>query len=210
MIRPTATALRLLLANDHEPFPPAAAWPSAPPIHFNADWQGLHADPSRATEVRLLWSPETLFLKFHAHFREITVFQDSQPSGRRDHLWDRDVAEAFLQPDSSDPLRYKEFEVSPNGMWIDLDLSHGKRRNLQSALRRRVQLHPNAQSWIAELAIPMHSLTPSFDPRAPWRANFFRVEGPAEPRFYSAWNPTQTPQPNFHVPEAFGNLIFAE
>ena len=30
--------------------------------------------------------------------------------------------EAFLQPDDSDPLIYKELEVSPNGFWIDLDI----------------------------------------------------------------------------------------
>jgi len=31
-----------------------------------------------------------------------------------------------------------------------------------------------------------------------------------EPRFYSAWSPTMTPTPNFHVPEAFGHLVFRE
>jgi alpha-galactosidase len=206
----TATAVRLQHPTNPEGFPQISAWDTAPPIHFNADWQGHNADPHRATEVRLLWTPETFFLRFLARFREITVFSDADPSGRRDHLWDRDVAEVFLQPDSSDPLLYKEFEVSPNGMWIDLDLSHGKRRDLQSGLHRRVQLNEETRTWIAELAIPMKCLTPSFHPSKVWRVNFFRVEGSAEPRFYSAWQPTRTPQPNFHVPEAFGNLIFVD
>jgi alpha-galactosidase len=205
-----ATTVRLLHATDPDRLPQDSTWKTASPIHFNADWQGHNADPQRETEVRLLWTPEFLFVKFRARFREITVFPDAEPSGRRDHLWDRDVAEVFLQPDSSDPLLYKEFEVSPNGMWIDLDLSHGQKSNLRSGLRRRVQLNKETSTWIAELAIPMKSLTPSFDPTAIWRANFFRVEGSAEPRFYSAWQPTRTPQPNFHVPEAFGNLIFKE
>jgi len=56
--------------------------------------------------------------------------------------------------------------------------------------------------------LPMRSLAPLFDPRAVWRVNFFRVEGAAEPRFYSCWRPTNSPQPNFHVPEAFGKLSF--
>jgi alpha-galactosidase len=54
----------------------------------------------------------------------------------------------------------------------------------------------------------MKALTPSFDPSAEWRANFFRVEGAREPRFYSAWRATGTPKPNFHVPSAFGKLLF--
>jgi alpha-galactosidase len=58
------------------------------------------------------------------------------------------------------------------------------------------------------LAIPMKALTVKFDPGAVWRVNFFRVEGPNEPRGYYAWRPTHTPQPNFHVPAAFGSMRF--
>jgi alpha-galactosidase len=58
------------------------------------------------------------------------------------------------------------------------------------------------------LAIPMRALTANFDPAAEWRVNFFRVEGSREPRFYSAWRATKTPQPNFHVPSAFGRMRF--
>ncbi len=94
--------------------------------------------PSASTEVRLLWTPATLYLQFIAHYRVITVFEDAEPTGRRDKLWDRDVVECFLQPDPSDPLHYYEFEVSPNGFWIDLDISHGQLRDLQSGLHRRV------------------------------------------------------------------------
>jgi alpha-galactosidase len=72
-----------------------------------------------------------------------------------------------------------------------------------------VVLNETAKSWIAELALPMKALIAQFDPAATWRVNFYRVEGATEPRFYSAWLPTRTPVPNFHVPEAFGRLIFA-
>ena len=56
----------------------------------------------------------------------------------------------------------------------------------------------------------MKGLTEAFDPAAVWRVNFFRVEGPSEPRFYSSWQATRTSQPNFHVPEVFGQLISRE
>ncbi len=139
----------------------------------------------------------------------ITVFSDSEPNGRRDQLWDRDVAEVFLQPDRSQLRRYKEFEVSPNGFWIDLDIAPGEKRDLKSGLRRRVILNEVAKTWVAELALPTKSIVAHFDPAVTWRVNFYRVEGSAEPRFYSAWQPTRTPAPNFHVPEAFGELMFA-
>jgi alpha-galactosidase len=204
-----AVAVRMQESADLEGFPKESAWEHAPALRFSADWQGKNADPRRETEACLLWTPETLFLRFHAKYRVITVFPDAEPNGRRDHLWDRDVAEVFLQPDPSVPQRYKEFEVSPNGFWIDLDIAPGEKRDLKSGLRRRVVLNEAAKTWVAELALPMNCLVERFDPSATWRVNFYRVEGAAEPRFYSAWRPTRTAVPNFHVPEAFGELIFA-
>jgi alpha-galactosidase len=206
--KPTATAVRLTGKLDSEGLPTRDCWDHASPIQFDHDWRGENADSSRSTEVRLLWTPETLFMRFHQRYRTITVFPDARPDGWRNELWDRDVAEAFLQPDPSDPLRYKEFEVSPNGFWIDLDISHGKLGELHSKLRRRVVQNSREKTWTAELAVPMLSLTQEFSPDATWRANFYRVEGEQEPRFYSAWSPTYSPKPNFHVPDAFGKLVF--
>jgi alpha-galactosidase len=205
----TAVAVRMTEPVDGEGFPKQDSWEAAPGIRFNTDWQGKNADPERETEVRLLWAPETLYLQFRARYRVITVFGDAESSGRRDQLWDRDVAEVFLQPNSAELRRYKEFEVSPNAMWIDLDISPGEKHDLKSGLRRRVVLSERDKTWIAELALPMKSLVERFDPGSIWRVNFYRVEGATEPRFYSAWQPTGTPVANFHIPEAFGRLVFA-
>jgi hypothetical protein len=205
-----AVATRVAGSLDSQGFPASAEWRGAVPLRFSTDWQGNNPDAQRETEVRLLWTPETLFVEFRANYRTITVFDDSEPSGRRDKLWGRDVAEIFLQPPGSDTWHYKEFEVSPNGMWIDLAITRGALEDLKSGVRRRVEIDFAKQVWTAELAVPMKSLVAAFDPAATWRVNFFRVEGAAEPRFYSAWSPTKTPQPNFHVPAAFGYLTFAE
>ena len=189
---------------------PADEWQNATAIAFCSDWQGKNPDPGRETKVRALWSTKTLYLRFECRYRELFLFTDSDPDGRRDHLWDRDVAEAFLQPDPSRERYYREFEVSPNGMWVDLDIFPGGRADLKSGVERSVVLDEKTQVWTAELAIPMKSLTLHFDPSAVWRANFYRVEGNTEPRAYLAWQPTGTPQPNFHVPSAFGKLRFAK
>jgi len=187
---------------------PNAAWKAATPVSFCSDWQGKNHDPERETLVKALWAPQTLYLRFECSYREIHVFSDSDPNGRRDQLWDRDVAEAFLQPDRSIPHAYKEFEVSPNGFWIDLDISPGAKPDLKSGMQRSVWLDERAHLWVAEIAIPLKALTPAFDPSALWRVNFFRVEGKEEPRGYYAWQPTHTPKPNFHVPGAFGQMRF--
>ena len=187
---------------------PAVEWKLATPISFSADWQGENADPTLETEVRALWSPSSLYFRFVCRYRDLFVFQDSDSNGRRDHLWDRDVAEAFLQPEPLPDRHYKEFEIAPNGMWIDLDISLSGLADLKSGMTRSVHIDEQQRHWVAELSIPMRSLTARFDPAKTWRANFYRVEGRSEPRQYLAWQPTFTPQPNFHVPEAFGTLRF--
>ncbi len=206
----TAFAVRMAGAVDADGFPPERAWETAPPVCFSADWQGKNTDRQRETQVRLLWDPEYLILRFDAFYRSITVFADAEPSGRRDALWDRDVCEVFLQPPYSAGRAYKEIEVAPNGSWIDLEISQGEKRDLNSGLRRRVNIDEHNKQWHAVLWLPMKSLVEQFQISAVWRVNFFRVEGASEPRFYSAWRPTNTPEPNFHVPEAFGALVFTE
>src|SRR5580704_7931109 len=204
----TVVAVQFAGGPDAEGFPAEQAWENAPAIHFAHDWQGKNGDPGRKTEARVLWTRETIYLNFLAHYRSLTVFADAEPNGRRDQLWERDVAEVFLQPAGSEGRHYKEFEVSPNGFWIDLDIAPGEKRDLKSGLKRRVRIDEKSRTWTAELALPMKSLTERFEPSAAWRVNFYRVEGASEPRFYSAWRPTETPVPNFHVPEAFGKLVF--
>jgi alpha-galactosidase len=206
----TAVAVHLTEKTDSDGFPTKPAWQKAPANRFYQDWRGENPDPRRATEVSLLWTPETLFLRFHCNYQNLSVFSDARADGWRNELWDRDVAETFLQPDASDPLVYREFEVSPNGYWIDLAVSHGRIEELHSGLRRRVVLDEKAKTWIAELVIPMKCLTLQFNPKHSWRANFYRIEGGTEPRFYSAWSPTYSLKPNFHVPAAFGTLVFRE
>ncbi len=206
----TATAVRIPAEIALDARHPAPDWSRATPLRFSQDWQGKNLDPARQTEFRLLWTPTTLYARFVCRYRELFVFDDPDPNGRRDHLWDRDVAELFLQPNPESPHYYKEFEVSPNGLWIDLDIFPGGRRDLRSDVRHSASLDPEHRIWIAELAIPMRSLTETFDPKAVWRANFYRIEGPTEPRFYSAWQPTNTDLPNFHVPTRFGYLRFEQ
>lgn len=188
---------------------PAPEWKIATPIMFSSDWQGRNPDPGRQTQVRLLWSDRTLYLRFECRFRELFLFADADPNGRRDQLWDRDVAEAFLQPEPARESYYKEIEVSPNGMWIELDIFPGGHSNLNSGMRRSVVLDERAKTWSAEVAIPLGALTARFDPSLIWRANFYRVEGRHEPRAYLAWQPTLSSQPNFHVPARFGYLRFS-
>jgi alpha-galactosidase len=191
---------------DSKGLPCISAWEETESVAYSADWRGESRDPQRETCARILWSEESLFIRFNCRFRGIYVYDGG--NSRRDQLWDRDVAEAFIRPPENALRHYLEFEISPNGDWLDLDIAPGEKTILGCDLKSRVVMDPNARSWTAELAIPMGCLTARFDPKDVWSINLFRIEGREPDRFYSAWQPTRTPRPNFHVPEAFGQLHF--
>jgi len=208
MAMDTISAAKLTTPLDFQGLPNASAWAGAPKVSFCSDWRGENPDPERKTVVQILWSPDRLFFRFHCSYR--TLFAYEEGSGRRDELWLRDVAEVFLRPESENPGHYREFEISPNGAWLDLDISPGKKSVLFCDLKTRVVLGPRRRIWTADIGIPMECLAEPFDPGGLWRLNLFRIEGEEPNRFYSAWRPTRTPRPNFHVPEAFGALRFRQ
>jgi Carbohydrate-binding family 9 len=204
------TAVRLSQPVGANGFPVEGEWERPIPISFAHDWQGKNEDLQRRTEVRVLWSDAEFYLRVGCSYLAIHVFEDCGDHGRRDGLWDRDVAEVFLQPDRFGEKYYKEFEVSPNGQWLDLDITPEGLRHIASGMRSSVKLDEASREWVADLAIPMAAIGARFNPAQPWRVNFFRCEGVDPHRFYGAWQPTATPLPNFHVPEKFGTLRFVD
>jgi alpha-galactosidase len=204
MNRVIASKLDTSLDKDGQPSP--SAWDKAAPVVYCSDWRGENPDAQRETQVRVLWSHEFLFFRFLCRYRQLYVYEGG--NSRRDRLWMRDVAEVFIRPPERDLRRYLEFEISPNGDWLDLDIAPGEKSVLFCDLKSRVIVDSAACTWSAELALPIDCLTAAFDPNDVWSINLFRIEGSEPNRFYSAWQPTHTPKPNFHIPEAFGELHF--
>lgn len=66
--------------------------------------------------------------------------------------------------------------------------------------------------WTVEISVPFDSLEQA--PHVPpedgevWRLNLYRIDLTPKPEF-SCWSPTLLVPPDFHVPKAFGKLIFS-
>ncbi len=58
---------------------PAPEWAKATPVTFCADWQGRNPDPARQTEVRALWTPTHLYLRFVCRYRETLCLRGFEP-----------------------------------------------------------------------------------------------------------------------------------
>jgi alpha-galactosidase len=189
------------------------AWTTAQPAFIRRYWSGADAPPSRHAEVRIIWSAEALTVRFECKQTEPLLINDSPQLDKKTiGLWERDVCEFFLAPDLARPNRYLEFEVAPTGEWLDLaiELINGVRHtDWEFRSRMTAAARGGGEQVMIGMRLPWSESLPWPQVGDVWRANLFRCLGLGNER-YLAWQPTGTPQPNFHVPEAFGRLEFAE
>jgi hypothetical protein len=187
-------------------------WSRAQPIRIARHWSGEEAPASRHAEARIVWSEKSLMVRFVCNQSEpVIVSSQPQLTTKTIGLWDRDVCEIFIAPDANNPGRYFEFEAAPTGEWVDLaitlrlnvrDTDHGFRSGMTTAAKIA-----DDQLTIV-IRIPWSDSIRRPQPGDVWRVNLFRCVGTGNER-YLAWQPTYTPEPNFHVPEVFGWLRFA-
>ena len=175
-------------------------------------WSGAPAPVERQAEVRICWSDEALHVRFVCNQHEPLVVSAEPKTDRKTlGLWDRDVCEVFVAPDPATPERYFEFEAAPTGEWVDLGIVvTAEGRETDWEFRSGLQAAAKIESTVVKvaMAIPWNSSIPKPGRGDLWLVNFFRCVGPEAPDRYLAWRPTHTPEPAFHVPEAFGPLRF--
>lgn len=185
--------------------PDSPWWQSAPSTVLLTDNEGLRV-PRHDTEVRLRWTRANLYVLFDCAYHHLSLRQ-GEPTlqAATAELWANDVAEVFLGYDSDPLTRYMEYEVSPRGEWIDLDITAGdgtisSSRPLRSGFQAAARIYAEHHRWLAFLRIPL-STAHDFEAHE-LRINLFRSQGPGPVEL--AWQPTYNI--SFHVPGRFGYL----
>ncbi len=115
-----------------EPDPDSAGWSDAPRVLARTDKAG-HPIDARPTEIRSRWTVEHLYLLYSCPYTELNLKPDPVASGETPRLWNWDVAEAFIGSDYERIGRYKEFQVSPQGEWVDLDIDRDNPKGQEGA-----------------------------------------------------------------------------
>lgn len=99
------------------------SWEKAKEVTIDKYWPGETAPIGRHFKAKLLWSNAALYVRFEANQTEPLIVSDAPNlKTKTKGLWDRDVCEIFLAPNKNEPRRYFEFEIAPNGEWIDLGI----------------------------------------------------------------------------------------
>ena len=189
-------------------------WDQASPVKIKSSWTGQRAPVKRRFAVSLLWSERGLYVRFDANQGEAPVINKFPKYDRKTiGLWDRDVCELFVAPDRENPQEYLEFEIAPTGEWVDLKIQHkdGERvtdRDYDSDMLTAAEIE--YERVVMAFKVKWEALGRKPSPGDVWLGNLFRAVGRGKTRGYLAWSATRTEEPNFHVPERFGELRFVE
>jgi hypothetical protein len=122
-------------------------------------------------------------------------------------LWEWDVVELFVSCSSS-RLPYYEFEVSPLGQFLELEILEPRKtvnRDFESGLTHLVR-RSGPNEWEAEIGIPLDRLGWNGDPKTV-SGNAYAILGPKESRTYWSLFLEQQEKPDFHLPQLFKPLL---
>ncbi len=193
---------------DGLPAPEDAVWDGLPEMELVRTETG--EAPALRTRVRAFYDPQAamLYLRFLCEDDEIL----SDYAHRDDPIYNQDVLEVFLC-DAGDPHRYKEFEVSPRNVQFDADIRYHGPHDTTVGLswdltgwQTRTHWAPDAKRLCSVWRMSLSGMDHAPQPGERWRMNVYRIDHSARGMELSAWSPTG--EPNFHVPERFGWLIF--
>lgn len=190
------------------------SWDKASDVSIEKYWSGEAAPAGRQFKARLLWSDTAIYIRFTAAQTEPLIVSDPPNLATKTRgLWDRDVCEIFIAPDRKAPNKYFEFEIAPNGEWIDLGIEvlPGERKT-DWDYRSGVESSASIEKERIVMAIKIDFKALGKTPKAGdvWRGNLFRCVGKDPTRGYLAWQPTGTKTPAFHVPSKFGEFEFTK
>jgi hypothetical protein len=189
--------------------PTSDFWKEAPPVFAKSDEYG-HLLPKYRTEVRSRWTKKNLYVLFICPYEELYLKPSPRQNIETNELWNWDVAELFIGSDFKNIFLYKEFEISPQGEWIDLNIDlrlphHEVGWTWNSGFTVRARIDAKTRIWYGAMRIPFAAIDTR--PAAVgnlFRANLFRSQGPPGRQKSIAWKAPMSG--TFHTPERFGEL----
>lgn len=189
--------------------PQSQFWKDVKGIVITTNYAGQPV-PNNRMEVRSRWTPDHLYILYVCDYDDLTLKPNPTTTEETNQLWNWDVAEAFLGADFNDIARYKEFQVSPQGEWVDLDIDRSRQKRgagvaWNSGFEVKARIDKAKKVWYGEMKIPFDKLGVS-SPKdgTQIRAGIYRCAGSEPDRKLISWQITGAR--SFHVPERFGIL----
>src|ERR1700719_3009772 len=186
--------------------PASPFWQAAKAIYAEVDTGG-HSLPEYRTEIRTRWTSDNIYFLFICPYKSLYLKPSPDTVRETNELWNWNVAELFIGSDFKDIKRYKDFEVSPQNEWVDLDIDLNKPHHedgwlWNSGFEHLARVDNRKRIWYMAMKIPFTAVdTRPPAPGSTFRVNLFRTEGPPSDLKEIMWQPVMGN--SFHVPERF-------
>ena len=208
------------------------------PILIDADWNksewektptlvidkymGKIPDFKPGVEVKMMYDDENVYVIFRVKDKYVrSVVQDYNGNVSADAC-----VEFFFAPDIALPEEYFNLEVNAGGTplifyvtkpWTGFNkLNIEDIRQIEIAHSLPARIDPEISepvTWTLEYRVPLSLLrkfskvsTPA--PGVRWKANFYKTASSTSNPHWITWSHVDKPQPDFHLPQFFGTLIF--
>ena len=187
---------------------PFTGWENVEPLPIDTPLWGPCGDI--AAWGRLAWKADGLRVLLQAREKDIRA----EERGDTGNPWEDSCLEFFLSPALGDG-RYISIELNPNAC-LCLGLGDGVRclRLLWASDLLQPEVTFTEGGWSVEYRVPfdlLRMLFPAFEakPGAVLRGNLYKCGDKTILPHHLAWNPVNSPTPNFHWPQDFGRLVLA-
>ncbi len=174
------------------------------------------------TKIKLLYNKDYIYVIFKVEDKYIrSVYTEINSPVSKDSC-----VEFFFTPSNSKVTGYFNLETNAGGTRlirfqkgyniekIMMDIEDIKSIEIAHSLPEIVKPEILTETtWTLEYRIPLKMLKSYSEITQPtkgviWRANFYKTAGENSNPHYLSWNKIIHPDPNFHLPEFFGELEF--
>lgn len=203
---------------DFRPGDASAPWAAVPPLAVG-HYLWLDNGYRPAVEARACWTPRFLYVRFRVEERRVLVrFMKFQ-----DPVYKDSCVEFFIDAFPEARKGYVNFETNAAGtllaafgpdrsnrapLWPE-DLAGFQ---AESTIPGPVDGEYGAEAWTVDYRVPLGLFRKLYGrdiaPGHRAAANFYKCGDETETPHYGAWSRVETPTPDFHRPEFFGEVVF--
>jgi len=206
------------IVREFQPGDPAAPWADIPSLRIG-HYLWLANDYRPLVEVRLCWSQGFLHVRFRVEERRVRV----RYTRFQDPVYKDSCVEFFIDAFPETRQGYINFETNAAGTLLAAFGPDRSRRkplwpedlagfDAVSSIPGPIDGEHGRTDWTLEYRIPLALFRKVYgrDVRPGRRAaaNFYKCGDETEVPHYGAWSRVETPSPDFHRPEFFGEVIF--
>ena len=183
---------------------------------------GWKSNYSPSTEVKLAYDDATLYMIFRVkdQFVRCVTREFNGP------VWQDSCVEFFFSPNPGEPNNYFNLEINCGGTMLMAyrRFSDGNRMILEIPDLQKIEIaHSMPEiiekeintpvTWTVEYKMPLDILEKYIKISKPengavWKANFYKCAEKNSYPHWLSWNKIDFHEPNFHLPQYFGELQF--